>query len=408
MKHIRRAAAPVLAALLFPAALAAQQAFDSAAPPRQPAAPAAAPANPSATAPAVPAARQPAATPTFFRRSDKPSRRPAAVAPLPADPSAGLTREEYLRALWNNVNRNYPRANVDGVIVTLFEIQKMITPLLPSIDREVKGDLRERDKRLFAMITQQVQVTCDHKVMMRAFAEQGGSFPPGAVAMEIDTKIQAAFNGDRSAYLNSLRLRGITPLEDRRQMEEILVMQAMQRDAIKYVGDASPKRIAEFYERNKATHFTRAEQIRYRQIQLSPGATETNADVFKQRDYVLAELQKKTPFSTLVMRSFNKAPTRFDDGGATQWYNSADINEKVIAALKAIPDGGVTSVVDFTGPDGRADLHIFQRVEFRPGGVVPLAEVQDQIAAEIVRGEQNSALDRMMDRQRQKYFLRFY
>jgi parvulin-like peptidyl-prolyl isomerase len=313
---------------------------------------------------------------------------------------------------WTAGNSNQIAANVDNSLITSFDVRKGVAPLLASLFREHQNNPRpiDRDRLVNEAVIATRQQLVERRLLLREFSERGGTLPFSYVASSIEERIQSQFNGDRSEYLSALKLMGTTPLEDRFEAEENIILQYMMSDISKATSrkiSLSPRKITEFYEANKDKAFVRSEQIRFRQITLTPGAAETDDDVRKQAQNILAELANGTAFGDLARR-YSKDDFRNDDGGGERWRDPASINEKIIAAIMELPNGGNTGVMDFTPPGGRATLYLFQRVEHRAGGPVPLPEVQDAIAEELIKQEQNTAQTENLERLRKKFFVRYY
>ncbi|MDR1817171.1 MAG: peptidyl-prolyl cis-trans isomerase [Puniceicoccales bacterium] len=336
----------------------------------------------------------PTASPARFNR-DKPE-------------ASDITPEQYRRAEWEETHRNQPRVNADGAIITQFDVNKGVSQFYPSILREAQGNLAVINARVNRMSAEQAQLMADRKLVVREFYAKGGAITPSMVTSQIEQRIQTVHGGSRDEYFDNLRRRGITPMEDRRLVEEDMIFGFMQGEAVKGIEEASPKKIADFYEQNKARLFTAPEQFRYRVILLAPGAAESNADVAAQKRFVAEELAKGVPFQRLVPQFLNKDAGRFEDGGAAQWRNAADMGEQMLVALRGVKDGEVAPPVELTGPDGRLNVYFFQRVERRAGGAIPLEEVRDNIAFELLKREREVAIETLLERLRNKYFVRFY
>jgi len=333
---------------------------------------------------------------------------PRLVTPVVGQPGMSLSQEQRRRYQWQDANRNSPRANADGNIITYLDVRKVVTPLIPALIRECKGDYASFESRLNALTVERVLDMTTRKLIVREFYAKGGVLAPSFITSRIEQKIQLQHGGSRDEYLNVLKYRGLTPLEDRRQVEEDIIVEFFFGEVYKGIDEVSPKKIADFYEQNKARFFTAPEQFRCRVIMLAPGAAETNADVLFQKQFVLDELKKGVPFNRLVPQYLNKDVARFEDGGAASWRNASDMGERMLAALRAVKDGEVAAPLELKDPSGRLNVYFFQRVEHRAGGAVPLAEVRDNIAYEILKGERAAAAEASVARLREKYFVRYY
>ncbi|MDR1496972.1 MAG: SurA N-terminal domain-containing protein [Puniceicoccales bacterium] len=371
----------IAAIFFFPAVLAAQTPTVA---PVTPAAPESAPAKP----PALSAIRP--------------------LAPMGTAPRRPLTDDERLRLTWAASNRNKARANVDGTIITFVDVRKGLSSAIPGIQSETKGNEQAFEQRLNATEVQIVQRMSDQKLMLREFSERGGALPSAYVNARVEEKIQLLYSGDRTAYLNVLKQQGLTPMEDKRNIEEEIILNILRNEVLKPSNEVGPKKILEFYKENMDKVFKRTEQVRFRQIRLTPGATESNADIQTQVRYIQSELARGIAFAQLVKLTINKDSQRTEDGGGNVWVEASNLNEKVVATLKALPDEGISAPLDFTQPNGRTEIYFLQRVGYRPAGAMPLEEVQDLIIREIAEREQNKAFEEWVSRLRKKYFVRYY
>jgi hypothetical protein len=325
----------------------------------------------------------------------------------PGTPGRQYTQAELAALEWAAYNRNYPRANVDGIIITMFDVHKGVTPLVQGLRREAEGNDAVFSRQLNILITQTVQGLSDRKLLVKEFREKGGTIPASLITAQIDEKIQQQYSGDRAEYLNVLKRQGTSQIEDRQLTEEFLIVDYMQKDILKPAGEVSPRRIVAYYEDNKQKEFVRTEQVRYRQLTLTPGAVDTNEDIRNLAQRISGELKNGVAFSALV-KQYSRDDLRNDDGGGALWRDPSGLNEKISTAIKALPNNATTEPMEFAWPDGRVFICFFQRVDYRPGGLVPLDEVQEQIARELAEQERKFVFEATMSRLRQKFFVRYY
>ena len=334
------------------------------------------------------------------------SQRPASSVPLnlpsPTAPRQ-LSPEEEFSIQWTNENRNQPRASVDSSLITLVEVRSAVAPALMAHKRESKT-LAEFNLRRDAAMMETAQYMVDYeKLFLAEFRERGAPVPKTMVTRQVADKIQRLFHGDKNEYLNMLERMGITPLEDRRQIEEGMIANYVREEILKSYNEVSPRKIAEYYKTRQKESYTRTEQVRYRHIFLVPGAAETEAEVRALAQNIIEEARKGASFEDLAKRH-----SRDNSGGVETWREASDLNERTATVLKALHDNGISDALDFTPPGGRLSLYIFQKTGYREGGFVPMEEVQDAIAIEISNQEKRAALEEWQRNARTKYFVRFY
>jgi parvulin-like peptidyl-prolyl isomerase len=317
-----------------------------------------------------------------------------------------MSPEEVLSRRWEIGHANHVRANVNGDIITQLDVRKRVSGDLPAIQRMSRTEA-EFERHLQERVAYAVQSMTDDRILVQEFRSRGGSVPAVYVNAQMDDIVQVKYNGDRNAYLHVLRLQGISPLEARRQIEEELIIRNMRAEFHRAASEISPQRVADYYEAHKDKEFQRTEQMRFRQITLAQGAADSEDDVRARARLIVDELKKGAAFGDLARRH-SRDDYRNEDGGAAHWRELGATSERIATALKALPDGGVTEPMDFTSPGGRTTLFLFQRVEYRPGGVAPLSEVREFLANKLSQLDQNAAIETQMEHLRRKYFVRYY
>ncbi|MDR2512260.1 MAG: peptidylprolyl isomerase [Puniceicoccales bacterium] len=330
-----------------------------------------------------------------------PPARPLSL-PSPTAPRQ-LSPTEELSIQWTNENRNQPRASVDSSLITLVEVRSAVAPALVAHRREAKNQAEFNMRRDSAMMETVQYMVDNEKLCLAEFRERGAPVPRAMVSRQVADKIQRLFHGDKNEYLNMLERMGITPLEDRRQIEEGMIANYVREEIFKSYNEVSPRKIAEHYKASQKEKYTRTEQVRYRHIFLTPGAAETEAEVRALAQNIIEDARKGISFEELAKRH-----SRDNNSDMDTWRETSDLNERTITALKALPDNGISDALEFTPPGGRVSLYIFQKTGYREGGPIPIEEVQDAIAAEISNKEKRAALEEWQQSARKKYFVRFY
>jgi parvulin-like peptidyl-prolyl isomerase len=315
-------------------------------------------------------------------------------------------------------NWEIARADTGGVRLRTVRWELLPAPAQAEFRRRAEYSFEHRERLNVERST--LKEITDSLLLAREAREKGVAVSASMVASSIEERIRREPDSDRSAWYAQLQNEGTSLRQERRLTEEEMCVGFMRNEIVRPVGVAkdisrarvSPQRIRERYERVKDSRYTEPAHYRYRQLWLTPAdASETEATIQGQAQFVQKEVQNGKPFSEIVKLSINKDVGRDSDGGASLWYEAGKLNEKVLAILKELPDGGVSAPLDFSVPGGRPSIYFIQRVECRPGAVSRLEDVQDEIADEIVSEEKQALVADYLERlggADGKYFNRYY
>ncbi len=315
-----------------------------------------------------------------------------------------VTREEQARLGWSRSNIVRVEANVDGSIFSTYDINKGLAPAIPQMIQSSRSEAEVLQKKadLEAKIK---DALTDQQLLISEFKESGASVPRSVVAAEIEKRIKEFYNGDRTLYAGTLKRMGRTVLDDRREIEEWMIVDFMRRRFLRTNSEISPLQIQKYYNENKE-RYRQTESVGFRQITLFPGAAQTDADVRRIADEIISDVKAGKDFGELA-KKYSKDDYR-NDGGYAGIREVDKLNEKIAAALRETPDGGVTSPLDLTLAGGRLTLFIFKREEYRPAGYLQPEEVRDDIESQIVKDQNTIAQQELMERLREKYFVQYY
>lgn len=329
-----------------------------------------------------------------------------ALAPLRADNTASpapATPEEQARRLWERFNTAAIVANVDGEAITAEDIRNELRPLIPQMRQEAKSQEDYRN-RVSEMSGHVLDSLAERELILREFKEKGMQMPPSYVNEQIEEKIIREFNGDRTEYLTALRRMGRTPLDDRREMQQRIIVDYLDGQNKKSVSELSPEKIQSFYEANKG-NFTQKAAVKLSQIALWAGAAETDAEVRKLAESIIARLDKGEDFAALA-KEYSKDDSR-EKGGDTGWREISELNAEIAKSVNALADGGHTAPIEFKA-GGRLSLYILRRDAYRPEGPRPVAEVREIIEGKLLADARKGARDAWIARLREHFFVRYY
>ena len=165
-----------------------------------------------------------------------------------------------------------------------------------------------------------------------------------------------------------------------------LLEEALQ-DAMYADLKTSAEDIDAFYRENRTELFTRPGEIRLRRITLP-------SENLALR--VAEDIESGTPFAAVARRHSIDTVTR-DEGGMLGWTTIPSLPAEVRAALASVRSGRVSEPVRSLGR-----WHLYKVLDRRPAAVVPLADVESAVRAELTRRTRAAALDDWVRRAREK------
>ena len=324
-----------------------------------------------------------------------------AVASSALAQKAPPSLEEIAAARWSQMHGDRIIGVTDNQGITLSDIRRQIEPISGQLRASAKSEA-DFDKLVETVFTEMLNNTADRQLVIAEFRAGTGKLPPSYVDAEIEDTVRREFNGDRNRFVASLRSEGTTPLAYRKIVEDRIIFNEMLREVRTTAAQIGPGKIAEHFEKNKADYI-RKEQIRLRQITLTPGAAETVEEAKARADAWADALRHPEKITATFARfkinttKLNAAPTFGDiaeristddyakKGGDSGWRNVEDLNEKIIGAVKDLPIGQPSAPLQFDVPGSKPIWFIFVREGARPKGFLSLsdpevlAEVEDKV-----------------------------
>lgn len=330
----------------------------------------------------------------------------AAAFPLRADNSESpkpATPEESARRAWERFNTAAIIANVDGIPVTADDIRTELRPILMQLREQAKSQ-EELIAKIESARSEVLDAIVHRTLILRDFKEKGMQFPGSVISAEVDERILRDFNGDRAEYLKHLRRIGKTPLDDRKEIQDRIVVDYLTNQVRRTVGETSPEKINSYYEANK-DGFKQPASVRLSRISLWPDATETDGEIRSRAAAIIARLDKGESFADLA-KEFSKDENR-EQGGDSGWRAVSELSDNIARAVTGLPDGAHTPAIEFNA-GGRLTLYILRRDDFRPEGARPVAEVREIIEGKLMNDAFKTAREDWIARLRDHFHVRYY
>ncbi len=307
-------------------------------------------------------------------------------------------------AAGDNLNLRYANGIVavaEDKIITVADVSREITPLLPGLQRETIRNEQEYNAKIEALQDSVIQDLIDRVLIIKEFKKDEKKHIPDAIVDAEIARMQSdQFDNDRSKFLAYLRSRGTTLREFRREQEDEIIYRYMQGQQRKSQGSVSPVKIETFYNENK-DRFYREDEVHLRLIQLTRNDGETDAQLTVAANEILAKLKAGTSFEDLA-KEYSK-DARKSKGGDWGWMKRSDFKKEFSDPAFVLKKGESSQAVLL--PEGCFLLFAEDR---KFAGIQPIDEVRDQIERILVTQMSRSGQERWLERLRRNGYVKHY
>jgi peptidyl-prolyl cis-trans isomerase SurA len=322
----------------------------------------------------------------------------AIVAPMLA--ASGLAQTA---AVDDNLNLRFANgiaAIAEDKIITVDDVRREITPLIPQLQREAKNE-QDFNQKLEALQDNAIQNLIDRVLIIKDFQKDDKKHVPQSfVDNQIAEQLTDQFDNDRSKFLAYLRARGTTMRDYRKETEEDIIYNYMMHQQHKSQSIVSPVRIEQYYKENK-DRFYQDDSVHLRLIQLSRGPGDTDGELKGRADAILLRLRSGEKFEDLAKEY--SSDSRRAKGGDWGWMKRSDLKPEFSEPLFAVKKGECSEAVML--PEGCFLLYADDR---KYAGIQPLDDVRDQIERILVQQMSHESEDRWLERLRRNgYFKHF-
>jgi len=318
--------------------------------------------------------------------------------------ATGFCAQPSAPAAGDNLNLRYANGIVavaEDKIITVADVSREITPLLPGLQRENIRNEQEYNAKIEALQDSVIQDLIDRVLIIKEFKKDEKKHIPDAIVDAEIARMQSdQFDNDRSKFLAYLRSRGTTLREFRKEQEDEIIYRYMQGQQRKSQSVISPVKIETFYNENK-DRFYREDEVHLRLIQLTRNDGETDAQLTTMGGDILAKLKTGTSFEDLA-KEYSK-DARKSKGGDWGWLKRSDFKKEFSDPAFALKKGESSQPVIL--PEGCFLLFAEDR---KFAGIQPIDEVRDQIERIIVTQMSRSGQERWLERLRRNGYVKHY
>jgi len=296
-------------------------------------------------------------------------------------------------------------AVAEAKIITVDDIRREITPLIPQLQRDAHSE-KEFNEKIEALQEDIVQNLIDRVLIVKEFyKEKDGDqpkrqIPASYIDNQIDEIMITQFDNDRSKFLAYLRGRGKTTREYRREVEEDMVYGYMRQQQRKSQSIVSPVKVETYYAENKDKFF-QEDGVHLRLIQFRREEGETDQALLIKSNDVLARLKAGEKFEDIAKEV--SQDTRRSKGGDWGWQKRSDLKAELSEPLFQLAKGEGTQPIVM--PEGAFLLYVEDR---RFAGIQPITEVRDDIERTLVQQMARESQDRWLERLRRNGYVKHY
>ena len=320
----------------------------------------------------------------------------AAWAQTPPAPSAQS-------AAADNLNLRFANGIVavaEDKIITVADVMREVSPLLPGVQQRVRND-KEYNEEIERLYDSAIQDLVDRVLIIKEFRkDEKRHIPVSYVDNAIADELAERFEGDRSKFLAYLRAQGKTLRDYRRDIEENIIYQYMQGQQRKSQSVVSPVRIETFYTENK-DRFYREDEVHLRLIQLTRNEGETDALLLEQANVILSRFKGGEKFEELA-KEFSKDLKR-SKGGDWGPLKRSDFRKEFSDVAFALKPGEASQPLLL--PEGCFILYAESR---KFAGIQPIDEVRDQIERILLSQMSRTNNERWLERLRRNGYVKHY
>jgi peptidyl-prolyl cis-trans isomerase SurA len=291
-------------------------------------------------------------------------------------------------------------AIAEDKIITVDDVRREVTPLIPQLQREAHNE-QEFNQKLEALQDNAIQNLIDRVLIIKDFQKDDKKHvPENFIDNQIADQLTEQFDNDRSKFLAYLRARGTTMRDYRKEVEEDIIYNYMMHQQHKSQSIVSPVRIEQYYKENK-DRFYQDDSVHLRLIQLSRANAQTDGELKGQADAILLRLRSGEKFEDLAKEY--SSDSRRAKGGDWGWMKRSDLKPEFSEPLFAVKKGECSEPVVL--PEGCFLLYAEDR---KYAGIQPLDEVRDQIERILVQQMGREYEDRWLERLRRNGYVKHF
>ena len=291
-------------------------------------------------------------------------------------------------------------AIAEDKVITVDDVRREISPLIPQLQREARSE-KEFNEKLESLQDDVIQQLIDRVLIVKEFRKDDKKHIPASFIDNRIADIQAEqFDNDRSKFLAYLRSRNTTLQDYRREVEEDVIYSYMRNQQRKSTSLVSPVRIETFYKENK-DRFYQEDGVHLRLIQFTRSNGENDSELLAKAQNVIARLNGGEKFDDLA-KEFSQ-DSRHAKGGDWGWVKRSDFRKEFTDIVFNMKKDECSQAVVL--PEGVFLLYVQDR---KYAGIQQLDDVRDQIERLLAQQMGQISQERWLERLRRNGYVKHF
>ncbi len=287
-------------------------------------------------------------------------------------------------------------AEVDDSTITISEVMREVRQL--AVVMNVPANDREAMTRLFE---QSRDALIERQLILHAYEAGEQKLPDWVVDNRVSEIIEDRFGGDRAKLASALSKERLTVEEWRSRLEEEMIIASMRQLNVDRLVQIRPGDVKTCFETNSAAYAISG-PVRVAMIQLAPLAGEGDDALLARAKTLREEIAKSGDFAAAARKNSCEAHAR--NGGDWGFVDpEEEFREDIAKAVMALDEGGVSEPVQT--PVG---IFIMKKIAVRPDGKATLADVREQIEADLRKIEAQRLHEEWIARLREDARIKIY
>ena len=294
-------------------------------------------------------------------------------------------------------------AIVNGSVVTISQLRELVGAREQSLHELYKG--RELETKILELRKAALQDLIDRQLVLQEFgklADKGAKIPDYVVDDRITSIIREEFGGDRAAFVRTLQAQGYTLSRFRSIEKDKITVQALRQSKFNDQLMISPAQIQNFYNNNKQK-YTAADQVKLRMIVVrapSPEEEFMRVDKRQVAADILKKLHEGAEFARMA-QLYTEDPGTQENGGDWGWVDRKTLTPRLTQVAFSLAPKKMSGLVTIEG-----NHYILYAEDRKYAGLRPLADVREDVQAELMQQERVKEQERWLEGLRRKAFIK--
>ena len=302
-------------------------------------------------------------------------------------------------------------AIVNGKVITFSEVKRQVHEAEQSlVDSGLQGgELMDRVKELRL---EALKALIERELIIQEFDGKGYFLPDNVVEDQINEIVRTKFDGDRVAFIRTLKAGGKTLDQFKRDQRDALVVRIMRQKFVSEEVIVSPFKIEEYYFEN-AAKFATAEQVRlamifFKRTEAMEDGGKKAEDITKKADpqydlalEVLLKLDGGANFADLAS-TYSQGPAS-TDGGDLGWVSRDTLRKELADVAFHLNPEQHSQVIETD--DGFYILKVYDR---KRAGIKSIDEVRGEIESQLLVEERRKTQEQWLNRLRGKAYIKMF